>query len=165
MYKKTKFLKSHLPSHLVLFQCYSAALDQLWETCLFKTVTSVQLLSHVQLFAILWTVAPQASLSIANSLSLLKLTSTESEMTRCHLSLVKPHKYQHFYRLMIYSTSLFFPAFFLFFFLPSGFFSSFFLLCKAVWKTKYRQTNKYFVISLSLFWSHEKINIIINHYT
>ena len=36
---------------------------------------SVQLLSHVQLFATLWTAASQASLSITNSQSLLKLMS------------------------------------------------------------------------------------------
>ena len=36
-------------------------------------IQSVQLLSHVQLFATPWTVACQASLSITNSQSLLKL--------------------------------------------------------------------------------------------
>ena len=40
--------------------------------------SSVQLLSRVQLFAIPWTAAHQASLSIAKSWSLLKLMSTES---------------------------------------------------------------------------------------
>ena len=45
-----------------------------------KTYTqlSVQLLHHVQLFAIPWTAAYQAFLSINNSLSLLKLMSIES---------------------------------------------------------------------------------------
>ena len=42
--------------------------------------SSVQLLSHVWLFATLWTAACQASLSIANSRSLLKLISVESVM-------------------------------------------------------------------------------------
>ena len=42
--------------------------------------SSVQSLSHVQLFATPWTAACQASLSITNSLSLLKLMSTESMM-------------------------------------------------------------------------------------
>ena len=37
--------------------------------------TSVQSLSHVQLFVTPWTVALQASLSITNSRSLLKLMS------------------------------------------------------------------------------------------
>ena len=42
--------------------------------------SSVQLLSHVQLFATPWTAARQASLSITNSWSLLKLMSIESVM-------------------------------------------------------------------------------------
>ena len=41
---------------------------------------SVQLLSHVQLFATPWTAARQASLSITNSWNLLKLMSIESVM-------------------------------------------------------------------------------------
>ena len=43
-------------------------------------LTSVQLLSHVQLFATPWTAARQASLSITNSQSLLKLMSSASVM-------------------------------------------------------------------------------------
>ena len=42
--------------------------------------SSVQSLSHVQFFATPWTVARQASLSITNSWSLLKLMSIESVM-------------------------------------------------------------------------------------
>ena len=41
------------------------------------TISSVQSLSHVQLFVIPWTAAHQASLSITNSQSLLKLMSIE----------------------------------------------------------------------------------------
>ena len=52
--------------------------------------SSVQLLSHVQLFAPPWTVARQASLSITNSQSLLKLMSIESVMTSNHLILCCP---------------------------------------------------------------------------
>ena len=48
---------------------------------------SVQLLSHVQLFATPWTAACQASLSITNSQSLLKLMSIESVMPSNHLIL------------------------------------------------------------------------------
>ena len=48
--------------------------------------SSVQLLSHVQLFATSWTAARQASLSITNSWSLLKLMSIESVMPSNHLS-------------------------------------------------------------------------------
>ena len=49
--------------------------------------SSVQLLSHVLLFATPWTAAHQASLSIANSWSLLKLMSIESVMSSNHLIL------------------------------------------------------------------------------
>ena len=51
---------------------------------------SVQLLSHVQLFAIPWTTAHQASLSITNSWSLLKLMSIEPVMPSNHLILCQP---------------------------------------------------------------------------
>ena len=49
--------------------------------------SSVQSLSHVQLFVTPWTAACQASLSITNSRSLLKLTSIKSVMTSSHLTL------------------------------------------------------------------------------
>ena len=49
----------------------------------------VQSLSHVQLFATLWTAACQASLSISNSQSLLKLMSIESVMPSKHLMLCR----------------------------------------------------------------------------
>ena len=52
--------------------------------------SSVQLLSHVQLFVILWTAAHQASLSITNSWSLLKLMSIESVMPSNYLILCHP---------------------------------------------------------------------------
>ena len=47
--------------------------------------SSVQLLSHVQLFVTPWTAARQASLSITNSWSLLKLMSIELVMPSNHL--------------------------------------------------------------------------------
>ena len=50
-------------------------------------VSSVQLLSHIQLFATPWTAACQASLSIINSQSLLKLMSIELVMPSNHLIL------------------------------------------------------------------------------
>ena len=57
------------------------------------TISSVQSLSSVQLLAIPWTAVHQASLSITNSWSLLKLMSTKSVMpsnrlTFCHLFLL-----------------------------------------------------------------------------
>ena len=52
--------------------------------------SSVQLLSHVRLFAIPRTAARQASLFITNSQSLLKLMSIESVMPSKHLVLCRP---------------------------------------------------------------------------
>ena len=52
--------------------------------------SSVQSLSRVQLFATPWIAAHQASLSINNSRSLLKLMSTESVMPSSHLILCRP---------------------------------------------------------------------------
>ena len=52
--------------------------------------SSVQSLSRVQLFATPWTAACQASLSITNSWSLLKLMSIESVMPFNHLILCCP---------------------------------------------------------------------------
>ena len=52
--------------------------------------SSVQLLSRVRLFVTPWTAAHQASLSIANSWSLLKLMSMESVMPSNHLILCYP---------------------------------------------------------------------------
>ena len=53
-------------------------------------IGSVQLLSHVRLFATPWTTAHQASLSITNLRSLLKLKSIESMMPFNHLVLCPP---------------------------------------------------------------------------
>ena len=52
--------------------------------------SSIQSLSHVQLFATPWTAACQASLSITNSWSLLKLMSIESVMPSNYLILCCP---------------------------------------------------------------------------
>ena len=53
-------------------------------------VSSVQSLSRVQLFATSWTAAHQASMSITNSQSLLRLMSIESMMPSNHLILYHP---------------------------------------------------------------------------
>ena len=53
-------------------------------------IISVQLLSHVQLFATPWTTAHQASLSFTNSQRLLKLISIESVMPSNHLIICRP---------------------------------------------------------------------------
>ena len=62
-----------------------------WETWwAIAQFSSVQLLSCVRLFVIPWTAARQASLSITNSQSLLKLMSIESVMPSSHLILCHP---------------------------------------------------------------------------
>ena len=53
-------------------------------------ISSVQSLSHVQLFVTPWTAARQASLSITTSQSLLRLTSIESVMPSSHLIRYRP---------------------------------------------------------------------------
>ena len=53
-------------------------------------LSSVQSLSHVWLFGTPWTAAPQASLSIINSRSLLKLMSIELVTPSIHLALCHP---------------------------------------------------------------------------
>ena len=62
-----------------MIRCY-----KLWEG------SSVQSLSHIRLFATPWTAACQASLSITNSWSILKLMSIESVMPSNHLILCDP---------------------------------------------------------------------------
>ena len=60
------------------------------QACTYIQLSSDQLLSHVWLFATPQTVARQASLSITNSWSLLKLMSTETMMPSIHLILCHP---------------------------------------------------------------------------
>ena len=60
------------------------------EQVIFVHGQSVQSLSCVQLFATPWITARQASLSITNSLSSLKLMSIESVMPSSHLILCRP---------------------------------------------------------------------------
>ena len=57
---------------------------------LMRFFISVQFLSHVRLFATPWTAALQASLSITNTWSLLKLMSIKSVMPSSHLILCRP---------------------------------------------------------------------------
>ena len=79
----------------------SSALDsglkKMHECSIFPTIhagicglSSVQSLSRVQLFVTLWTTVYQASLSITNSQSLLKLMSIELVMPSNHLILCRP---------------------------------------------------------------------------
>ena len=62
-------------------------LTNTWKDAQFS---SVQLLSHVWLFATPWIAARQVSLSITNSRSSLKLTSIKSVMPSRHLILCRP---------------------------------------------------------------------------
>ena len=62
----------------------------LWLFTHIKGISSVQSLSHVRLFVTPWTAARQASLSITNSQSSLRLTSIESVMPSSHLILCHP---------------------------------------------------------------------------
>ena len=78
---------THLQVGIVLYVYFLAYLSfKLY----FVWISSVQLLSHVQLFVTLWTAACQASLSITNSRSLLKLMSIELVMPSNHLILCHP---------------------------------------------------------------------------
>ena len=72
------FTGEAMPIRLVLLHLYN------------HQFSSVQLLSWVHLFAIPWTTARQASLSITNSRSLLKLMPIESVMPSNHLILCHP---------------------------------------------------------------------------
>ena len=75
---------------LILPQTKQVAWWGLWHppgTFFIGAVSSVQSLSRLRLFATLWTAAHQASLSITNSQSLLKLTSIELVMPSNHLFL------------------------------------------------------------------------------
>ena len=60
------------------------------QASLMKVFSSVQSLSRVRLFATPWMAAHQASLSITNSRSSLKLTSNELVMPSSHLILCRP---------------------------------------------------------------------------
>ena len=79
-------------------QCYSLNLSHLLPPCCVHSpfsmsaslFSSVQLLICVRLFATPWTASRQASLSITNSQSLLKLMSIESVMPSNHLILCHP---------------------------------------------------------------------------
>ena len=73
-----------------LWVCVPNVLSVLKFMKCFQTSQSVQLLSRVQLFATPWTAARQASLSITNSQSSLKLMSIESVMPSNHLILCHP---------------------------------------------------------------------------
>jgi len=69
------------------FLCYQTQVHVLTTSVQFS---SVQSLSHVRLFSTPWIAACQASLSITNTQSSLRLTSIESVMPSSHLILCPP---------------------------------------------------------------------------
>ena len=75
--------------HLLAVYFGSSGLGPVLRTLLFPLFNSVQSLSCVRLFAPPWTAARQASLSITNSWSSLKLMPTESVMPSSHLILCR----------------------------------------------------------------------------
>ena len=81
-----------LPPQNVFLMCELFKVKKLrnrrFRKCFF--FSSVQSLSHIRLFVTPRTTAHQASLSITNSQSLLKLVSTESVMPSNHLILCRP---------------------------------------------------------------------------
>ena len=81
-------------SKISLDKCHTA-LENMWDLfkyhlILISNISSVQSLSHVQLFATPWTAARQASLSITNSRSLLQLMAIELVMPSNHFILCCP---------------------------------------------------------------------------
>ena len=85
MLKSWIILKAYLPQKHFTSSKYSRQY-----IFFFYKFSSVQLLSHVQLFSTPWIAAHQASLSIANSRSLPKLMSIKSVMPSSHLILCCP---------------------------------------------------------------------------
>ena len=87
----TDFYFISFPNTFLSYMCILFLLKYSW----FTIMPSVQSLSHVQLFVFPWTATRQASLSITNSWSLLKLMSIVSVMpsnydTFCHSLLLLP---------------------------------------------------------------------------
>ena len=83
------FYKRGGPVRIYLLLFFNSALKS-WADKVFSRFNSVQLLSCVWIFATPWTAACQASLSIANSQSLLKLMPIELVMPSNHLILCRP---------------------------------------------------------------------------
>ena len=85
--QKESIVSLHDGSDLArMHSCISKVLTH-WHLALFS---SVQSLSHVRLLVIPWIAAHQASLSITNSRSSLRLTSIKSVMPSSHLILCRP---------------------------------------------------------------------------
>ena len=83
---------SCLNTHTILLnsQKYRNSKDQLYSTVFYNQIKSDQSLSCVRLFETPWIAAHQASLSITNTWSSLRLMSIESVMPSSHLNLCRP---------------------------------------------------------------------------
>ena len=84
------WIKENLLRFHLLHWCFDKSLSLAFASSCEFLFSSAQLLSRVPLFVTPQTVAHQASLSITNSRSLLKLMSIESVMPSNHLSSVIP---------------------------------------------------------------------------
>ena len=89
MILEPKKIKSVTASHQKSHTYYKDSCARRFKVSLFQ-FSSVQSLSHVRLFATPWITARQASLSISNSQSFLRLMSIESVMPSSHLILCHP---------------------------------------------------------------------------
>ena len=78
----SSYLKWVYCRHHIIGFCFFIQYENLYpfQGVFVSCISSVQFLSHVRLFATPWTAAHQASLSITNSQSLLRLMSIESVM-------------------------------------------------------------------------------------
>ena len=77
--------------HIIYLADWGSRFSWIWVVIF----SSVQLLSHVQLFVTTWTATQQVSLSITNSWSLLKFMSIELVMLSNHLILCHPLLFMH----------------------------------------------------------------------
>ena len=87
-WKHTSWLRTVvLPLEKISVWLIDVLIDSFNNLYIFAQFSSVQLLSHVQLLVTSWIAASQASLSITNSRSLLKLMPIELVMPSSHLIL------------------------------------------------------------------------------
>ena len=87
---RINFFEVFNPLHSQFLYVLFQSLSSIQRCQLIFQDSSVQLLSRVRLFATPWVAARQASLSITNSRSSLRLTSIESVMPSSHLILCRP---------------------------------------------------------------------------
>ena len=83
-------LREHFPAKILFFTCLLSLGRASREVAMQPSFNSVQSLSCVRLFETPWTVACQASLSVIDSWSLLKLRPIESVMPLNNLILCHP---------------------------------------------------------------------------